>query len=86
MPGLMKMRKQYGSEKPLKGARIAGCLHMTVQTAVLMETLIELGAEVRLLVLNATLFPLKGSYRILICMCVGEGVLCTCDSASMHLN
>ena len=46
MPGLMSLRKKYGSEKPLKGARIAGCLHMTVQTAVLMETLVELGAEV----------------------------------------
>ena len=46
MPGLMRMRQQYGPTKPLKGARIAGCLHMTVQTAVLMETLIELGAEV----------------------------------------
>lgn len=47
MPGLMALRKQYGSKKPLKGARIAGCLHMTIQTAVLIETLIELGAEVR---------------------------------------
>jgi len=47
MPGLMSMRKKYGESKPLKGARIAGCLHMTVQTAVLMETLIELGAEVQ---------------------------------------
>ena len=46
MPGLMMMRKMYGKEKPLKGARIAGCLHMTVQTAVLIETLTELGAEV----------------------------------------
>ena len=46
MPGLMMMRKRYGTEKPLKGARIAGCLHMTVQTAVLIETLTELGAEV----------------------------------------
>ena len=46
MPGLMMMRKTYGQEKPLKGARIAGCLHMTVQTAVLIETLTELGAEV----------------------------------------
>ena len=46
MPGLMALRKKYGSQKPLKGARIAGCLHMTVQTAVLIETLIELGAEV----------------------------------------
>jgi len=47
MPGLMAMRKKYGSLKPLKGARIAGCLHMTIQTAVLIETLIELGAEVQ---------------------------------------
>ncbi len=47
MPGLMALRKQYGKSKPLKGARIAGCLHMTIQTAVLIETLIELGAEVR---------------------------------------
>ena len=46
MPGLMSLRKQYGKEKPLKGARIAGCLHMTIQTAVLIETLKELGAEV----------------------------------------
>lgn len=46
MPGLMSLREQYGKEKPLKGARIAGCLHMTIQTAVLIETLIELGAEV----------------------------------------
>jgi len=46
MPGLMHIRKKYGPAKPLKGARIAGCLHMTVQTAVLIETLIELGAEV----------------------------------------
>lgn len=46
MPGLMAIRKEYGSQKPLKGARIAGCLHMTIQTAVLIETLIELGAEV----------------------------------------
>ena len=47
MPGLMEMRKRYGPEKPLKGARISGCLHMTIQTAVLIETLTELGAEVR---------------------------------------
>jgi adenosylhomocysteinase len=46
MPGLMMLRKKYGSSKPLKGARIAGCLHMTVQTAVLIETLVELGADV----------------------------------------
>src|SRR3981189_1789948 len=47
MPGLMAIRKEYGSQKPLKGARIAGCLHMTIQTAVLIETLVELGAEVK---------------------------------------
>ncbi|HMB69534.1 MAG TPA: adenosylhomocysteinase, partial [bacterium] len=47
MPGLMALRKKYGAEKPLKGARIAGCLHMTIQTAVLIETLRELGAEVQ---------------------------------------
>lgn len=46
MPGLMSLREEYGNEKPLKGARIAGCLHMTIQTAVLIETLVELGAEV----------------------------------------
>merc|ERR1712223_444835 len=46
MPGLMFLRQKYGPSKPLKGARIAGCLHMTVQTAVLIETLIELGADV----------------------------------------
>jgi adenosylhomocysteinase len=47
MPGLMQLREEYGDEKPLEGARIAGCLHMTVQTAVLIETLVALGAEVR---------------------------------------
>ena len=47
MPGLMSIREEFGKEKPLKGARIAGCLHMTIQTAVLIETLIELGADIR---------------------------------------
>src|ERR1700733_294754 len=47
MPGLMAVREEYGAKKPLKGARITGCLHMTIQTAVLIETLIALGAEVR---------------------------------------
>jgi len=47
MPGLMKLREKFSSSKPLKGARIAGCIHMTIQTAVLIETLIDLGAEVR---------------------------------------
>ncbi|MEL6864559.1 MAG: adenosylhomocysteinase [Bacteroidota bacterium] len=46
MPGLMALREEYGPSKPLKGARVAGCLHMTIQTAVLIETLVELGAEV----------------------------------------
>jgi adenosylhomocysteinase len=47
MPGLMALREEFGKQKPLKGARIAGCLHMTIQTAVLIETLIDLGAEVK---------------------------------------
>ena len=47
MPGLMALRDEFGSAKPLKGARVAGCLHMTVQTAVLIETLVDLGADVR---------------------------------------
>jgi adenosylhomocysteinase len=46
MPGLMSLREEYKNEQPLKGARIAGCLHMTIQTAVLIETLQALGAEV----------------------------------------
>ena len=47
MPGLMAIREEYGPSQPLKGARVAGCLHMTIQTAVLIETLIALGAEVK---------------------------------------
>ena len=47
MPGLMAIRKEYKGKFPLKGAKILGCLHMTIQTAVLIETLVELGAEVR---------------------------------------
>ena len=46
MPGLMQIREEYSKEKPLKGSRIAGCLHMTIQTAVLIETLVDLGADV----------------------------------------
>ena len=46
MPGLMSLRDMYKDKKPLKGARIAGCIHMTIQTAVLIETLVHLGAEV----------------------------------------
>ena len=47
MPGLIALRKEYGNSKPLKGARIVGSLHMTIQTAVLIETLVDLGADVR---------------------------------------
>ena len=47
MPGLMALRAEFGASKPLKGARITGSLHMTIQTAVLIETLVDLGAEVR---------------------------------------
>ncbi len=47
MPGLMALREEFGKQQPLAGARIAGCLHMTIQTAVLIETLVALGAEVR---------------------------------------
>ena len=47
MPGLMALRKEFKEKKPLKGAKILGCLHMTIQTAVLIETLVELGADVR---------------------------------------
>src|SRR5580658_6212005 len=47
MPGLMALRKEYGAKKPLAGARVMGSLHMTIQTAVLIETLVELGADVR---------------------------------------
>lgn len=54
MPGLMQMREKYGASKPLKGARIAGCLHMTTQTAVLIETLTALGAQV--CVLNSCIY------------------------------
>ncbi|HEY0707738.1 MAG TPA: adenosylhomocysteinase, partial [Polyangia bacterium] len=46
MPGLMALREEFGAQKPLAGARIAGCLHMTIETAVLIETLVALGAEV----------------------------------------
>ena len=47
MPGLMALRREYAGKKPLKGANILGCLHMTIQTAVLIETLVDLGASVR---------------------------------------
>src|SRR5262245_48360979 len=47
MPGLMAIRKKYGAKKPLKGVRVTGSLHMTIETAILIETLVELGASVR---------------------------------------
>ncbi|MDO7572758.1 MAG: adenosylhomocysteinase, partial [Pseudomonadales bacterium] len=47
MPALMKLRAKYQTEQPLKGAKVLGCIHMTIQTAVLIETLVDLGAEVR---------------------------------------
>ena len=52
MPGLMELRCRYHGQKPLAGARIAGCLHMTIQTAVLIDTLVELGADVRWMTCN----------------------------------
>jgi len=52
MPGLIELRKKHGKDKPLKGARVAGCLHMTIQTAVLIDTLVELGADVRWMTCN----------------------------------
>ena len=52
MPGLMSLREKYRGENPLDGARISGCLHMTIQTAVLIETLVDLGAEVRWMTCN----------------------------------
>ena len=63
MPGLMRMREMYSASKPLKGARIAGCLHMTVETAVLIETLVALGAEVRSTAVPA-LFGLNHGKRL----------------------
>jgi adenosylhomocysteinase len=64
MPGLMSLRKKYGKPQPLKGARIGGCLHMTIQTAVLIETLLELGAEVKkgLIFLPFGNFPCRSSH------------------------
>jgi adenosylhomocysteinase len=63
MPGLMALRAEYGAKKPLKGARIAGCLHMTIQTAVLMETLVELGASIRWSSCNIFFNPRPGRRR-----------------------
>ena len=68
MPGLMALRKEYKGKQPLKGAKIVGCLHMTIQTAVLIETLVELGAEVR-----------WSSQYIF-----NTGPCCSCDCKSRH--
>ena len=57
MPGLMAIREEYAAAQPLKGARIAGSLHMTIQTAVLIETLVALGAEVRWVIVQHLLDP-----------------------------
>jgi len=72
MPGLMALREEFGKEKPLKGARIAGCLHMTIQTAVLIETLVELGAQVTWSSCNIFFYtrPCSGSYRRSWCCCI----------------
>ena len=66
MPGLMSLRKEYGAKKPLAGARIAGCLHMTIQTAVLIETLVELGAEVTWSSCNI-FCPIRLTLNLLLC-------------------
>lgn len=66
MPGLMALRQKYADQKPLKGARITGSLHMTIQTAVLIETLVALGADVRWLAVTSSphkIMPLPLSQR-----------------------
>jgi len=72
MPGLMAIRAEYASKKPLAGARIAGCLHMTIQTAVLIETLVDLGAEVTWSSCNIFFYTRSrcGSY----CSCRNSGL------------
>ena len=71
MPGLMMLREKYANSKPLLGARIAGCLHMTIQTAVLIETLVDLGAEVSWSSCN--IFT-----QGLCCRCSKSGYACFC--------
>lgn len=68
MPGLMAIREEYKSSQPLKGARIAGCIHMTIQTAVLIETLVDLGAEVRWSSCN--IFQLKTMQLLLLLLSI----------------
>lgn len=67
MPGLMACRQKYGPTKPLKGARIAGCLHMTIQTAVLIETLVELGAEVSTESNSGVIFHKSSLSSLIVC-------------------
>lgn len=76
MPGLMKMREMYAASKPLKGARIAGCLHMTVQTAVLIETLIKLGAEVKCLRFSVSMLLGNTVWGTALIYVLTVGVLC----------
>ena len=71
MPGLMALREKYGESKPLKDARIAGCLHMTIQTAVLIETLVALGAEVTWSSCNIFSRPCRRRY-----CCSGYSCVC----------
>ena len=66
MPGLMAIREEFGASQPLKGARIAGCLHMTIQTAVLIETLTALGAEVTWSSCNIFLLKIKQQQQLLL--------------------
>ena len=76
MPGLMALRAEYKNEQPLAGARIAGCLHMTIQTAVLIETLIALGAEVTWVLVIFFLLKIRQLLQLLLlefkCM-LGKG-------------
>jgi hypothetical protein len=78
MPGLMALREEFGKEKPLKGARIAGCLHMTIQTAVLIETLIELGASVRWSSCN--IFSTQDHAAAAVVVGSGAPTACCCSS------
>ena len=83
MPGLMALREEFGEEKPLAGARIAGSLHMTVQTAVLIETLVALGARVRWASCNIFSTQDEAAAAIAVgptgtCPCRAEGSGCRC--------
>jgi adenosylhomocysteinase len=79
MPGLMSLRKKYGPKKPLKGVRVTGSLHMTIQTAVLIETMVELGADVRWASCN--IFSTQDHAAAAIAK-AGVPVFASCDSFS----